>query len=124
MRLFVADADSAVRLAIQMYLQRAPGIYVTGIATETQGLPVQLEASHPDVLLLDWHLPGTSIQDCLSEIRGLEHPPKIIVLSVKPEDKSAALAAGADAFVAKNVLPAELVEVIRSLQATTDKPSR
>ena len=120
MRLFIADADSAVRLALQMYLQQEPGMYVTGIASESQGLPVQLEASRPDVLLLDAHLPGTSMQDLLSDIRGLKSPPQIVVLSIKPEEKEPALSAGADAFISKNALPDELVEVVRSLRETMD----
>ena len=121
MRLFIADADSAVRLALQMYLQHEPGMYVTGIASGSQRLPTQLEASRPDVLLLDWHLPGASIQDLLSDIRGIKFPPKIVVLSIKPEEKGPALSAGADAFISKNALPNKLVEVIRSLKETTDK---
>ena len=115
MRLFIADADSAVRLALQMYLQQEPGIYVTGIASESQGLPAQLEASRPDMLLLDAHLPGASIEDLLSDIRGLTSPPKIVVLSIRPEEKGAALSAGADAFIGKSAPPDELVEVVRSL---------
>ena len=62
MRLFIADADSGVRLALQMYLHQASGMYVVGTASEAAGLCAQVEASRPDVLLLDAHLPGTSMQ--------------------------------------------------------------
>lgn len=116
MRIFIADGNSSVRLAIQMYLQQEPGMYVTGMATEAEGLPAQVEASRPDVLLLDSFLPGASILDLLSDIRGLEAPPKIVVLSIKPEVKGPALAAGADAFISKNALPEELLELVRSLR--------
>jgi DNA-binding NarL/FixJ family response regulator len=119
MRLFIADMNSTVRLALQMYLQQEPGLYVTGMASEAEGLPAQVEASRPDVLLLDSHLPGASMQGLLSDIRGLEFPPKIVVLSIKPEEKGPALSAGADAFINKNAPPEELLGVIRSLRETT-----
>ena len=119
MRLFIADGNSSVRLALQMYLQQEPGLYVTGMASEAEGLPAQIEASRPDVLLLDAHLPGASIEDLLSDIRGLKSPPKIVVLSIKPEEKGPALSAGADAFINKNAPPDELLEAVRSLRETT-----
>jgi len=101
-----------------MYLQQEPGLYVTGMASEAMGLPAQIEASQPDVLLLDSHLPGATMQGLLTDIRGLESPPKIVVLSIKPEDKEPAISAGADAFSSKNAPPEELLEVIRSLRDT------
>ena len=119
MRLFIADGTSSVRLALQMYLQQEPGMYVTGMASEAEGLTAQVEASRPDVLLLDSHLPGASMQGLLADIQGLESPPKIIVLSIKPEVKEPALSAGADAFVNKNAPPEELLDLIRSLREAT-----
>ena len=94
-------------------------MYVTGMATEAEGLTAQVEASRPDVLLLDSHLPGASMQGLLADIRGLESPPKIIVLSIKPEVKEPALSAGADAFVNKNAPPEELLDLVRSLREAT-----
>ena len=116
MRLFVADADSTFRLAVQMYLQQEPGLYFTGMAAESQGLSVQLRASRPDLLLLDWHLPGASAQDLLLEILDLEYPPEVLIVSDKYEDKELALSAGASGFVSKSGFPDELVKEIRLLQ--------
>jgi len=99
-----------------MYLQQEPGLYVTGIASETMGLLTQLEASRPDVLLLDSQLPGGSLSDLLKDIRGLESPPKIVVLSINPEDRITALDAGADAFIDKRLPPDELLEVLRLMK--------
>jgi DNA-binding NarL/FixJ family response regulator len=102
-----------------MYLQKESGMYVTGMATEAQGLPAQVEASRPDVLLLDSQLPGASMQGLLSDIRGLESPPKIVVLSIKPEEKGPALSSGADAFINKNAPPEKMLEVLRSLKKSS-----
>ena len=117
-RLFIADGNSSVRLALQMVLQQEPGMYVTGMAAEAEGLPAQIEASQPDMLLMDSYLPGASMQDLLSDIRGLETPLKIVVLSIKPEVKGPALAAGADAFISKNAPPEEMLKLILSFRET------
>jgi len=50
MRLFIADANAANRIALQMYLHPEPGIYVTGTAADARGkggwpyLPVQMRS--------------------------------------------------------------------------------
>jgi len=91
---------------------------VTGIAVETRGLVAQITASEPDVLLLDWHLPGITIKELVADIRALELVLKIIVLSVNPEDERAALAAGADAFVTKAEPPDRLMSVLNNMRQT------
>ena len=121
MRLFIADGNSANRLALQVYLHQEPGLYITGLASEAKGLPIQVEASRPDVLLIDWDLPGASLEELLSDICALASPPKIIVLSIKPEVKALALTAGADAFISKKGPPDVLVQKIRSVWAA-DQP--
>ena len=118
MLIFLAESDQALRLGLQMLLHQESGMHVIGMAVQADGLLVQVEASHADVLILDWQLPGASIQDLLSDIRGLETPPKIVVLSINPEEKAPALSAGADAFISKNAPPDDLVEVVRSLKQT------
>ena len=119
MRLFIADGNSSVRLALQMYLQQEPGLYVTGMAAEAQGMPAQVEASRPDALLLDSHLPGAPMTELLEEILGLDYPPKVVVLAVNPAVEAPALSAGADAFINKNGPPDELLRVLRSLKKSS-----
>lgn len=118
MRLFIADARSEIRMALMMYLDQEPGMYVTGMADRVHGLLAQIAATHPDVVLLDWHLPDASMQGLLADIRGFASPPRIVVLSVNPEDKTPALAAGADGFICKNQKPDRLLETVRLLKKT------
>jgi len=118
MRVFIADGNSTARLALQMYMQQEPGVYVTGMASEADGLVVQIEASQPDVLLLDSHLPGASMPELLKDIRGVEAPPKIVILSLDPDVSDLALSAGAEAFVYKKAPPDELIKQVRLLRGT------
>ncbi len=119
MLIFLAESDQNLRLGMQMLLHQEAGIHVIGMAIQAEGLVVQVEASRAEVLILDWHLPGASMPELLSDICRLEAPPKIVVLSVNPEVKAAALSAGADAFIGKNAPPDKLLEVIRSLKKTS-----
>jgi DNA-binding NarL/FixJ family response regulator len=115
-RIFIADADRELRLALQILFHQEPGMHVTGIAVRTEGLAAQVAASQPDVLLLDWHLPGGSMAEVLAELGRSASGPQVIVMSVNPDTEQDAMAAGADLFVAKNVPPGELLGALRSIE--------
>ena len=116
MLIFLAESDQTLRLGMQMLLHQEAGMHVIGMAIQAEGLLVQVEASKAEVLILDWHLPGASMPELLSDICALGSSPKVVVLSVNPEVKAVALSAGADAFIGKNAPPDELLEVVRSLK--------
>ena len=118
MRIFIADADKQLRVALQILLHQEPGMQVTGVATEAKGLLAQVEASQPDVLLLDWYLPGMPMTGLLADLHVLELPPKIVILAVRSELENAAMAAGADAFVSKNGPPQELLAYLSTMRIT------
>ena len=123
MLIFLAESDQNLRVGLQLLLLHEPGLHVVGMAVQADGLLSQVKATQPEVLLLDWRLPGASIQDLLADIQGLASPPKIVVLSVNPEDKTAAFASGADGFVSKSEPPDELLEEVRLLQKEIDETS-
>ena len=115
MRLFIADADNDVRLGVQMLVNQQPGMNVVGIATRSDGMVQQVTATKPDVLLLNWDLPGQQVTERMAQLRTLMSGLKVIVLSVRPEVRSPALAAGADAFVNMSVPPDELLNALRTV---------
>jgi DNA-binding NarL/FixJ family response regulator len=116
MRIFIAESNQDLQLGLQMLFHQEPGMYVTGIAIDSEGLLVQVEASRADVLIVAWRLPGASMEELLPKIRGLEPAPRTVVLSVRPEARAKALSAGADAFISKSASPDELLEVVSSLK--------
>ena len=125
MRIFIADADKELRLALQMLLHQQAGMHVTGVAVHSKGLVAQIAASEPDVLLLDWALPGQPIADLLADLDKLEPRPKLVVMAVQPEVEQPALAAGADVFAGKNVPLSKLVAMLHTMQqTTTEDPSK
>jgi len=117
MRLFIADANQDLCVGLQLHLHQEPGMPVVGVAVRTRGLLTQVAASQPDVLLLDWFLPGRPAVNVLADLYAHEQRPLIVVLSVQPETESAALAAGADAFFAKTASSDRLMVILRKMRS-------
>jgi DNA-binding NarL/FixJ family response regulator len=61
--------------------------------------------SSPDLVLVNWDLSGQGLREKMGQLRGMTPRAKLIVLSVRPEAESPALAAGADAFIVMNSSP-------------------
>jgi DNA-binding NarL/FixJ family response regulator len=82
---------------------------------DLSGLAQKVSEFRPDVVLLDWELPGRPAAALLLALHGLTYHPKVIVLSARPESEEEALAAGADAFVSKSESPERLLRSFRRL---------
>jgi len=104
------------RLSLQLLLEDEPGMAVIGIADRSDGLLAQVGASQPEVLLLDWELAKPTPIGLLGDVGRLEHPPKIIALSINLQVKETALAAGASDFISKDVPPDDLLPILRKIR--------
>lgn len=117
MRIFIACAEERLRIALLLLLDNEPGLAVVGISDRVQGLCAQVEASQPNVLVMQWDLPARALADLLAEVRNLDSAPKVIYLSGRAQDRKRVLAAGADFFVVTNAPPDELLSIINNLRA-------
>jgi len=102
-----------LRVALEILLREEPGTNVVGTASEAASLRALLQTARPDLVLLDWDLPGHPPASLLAEARSLAPRPQVIVLGRDLDVKPAALAAGADAFVLKGDSPGQLLAAIR-----------
>ena len=116
MRILLADDQSNVRFALRALLERQSGVQVVGEAVNSETLLGQVKAACPDLVLLDWGLPGIAADELLPTLRDACPDLSVIVLSGQPEARRAALAAGADAFVGKTDPPEQLLATIRSIK--------
>ncbi len=89
---------------------------VVGIPDRLPGLVTQLDASQPDVLLLEWSVPINSMKELIDDISHLSPSPQVILLSSIPEEKEAVLAAGVDHFILKNAPPDELLLILNRIR--------
>lgn len=112
MRIMVADDQDRVRHALRTLLEAQPGLTVVAEAADMVELLSTAQAACPDVVLLDWELPGLAVSAALPVLHRCCPGTTIIVLSCYPEARAAALAAGADKFVSKAHPPERLLDAI------------
>ena len=118
MRIFIAETNKDLRVGWQFLLHQEPGFQVIGVADNGKGLQTHLQISQPDVLLLDWYLPGVPLAELIAEIRAHDSQLKIIVTSIRPDDSSAVMASGANNFVVKNSPPDNLINLMTTMRST------
>lgn len=115
MRVLLADDQAKVRSALRLLLEHQPHIDILGEAVDATGLLDWVKAACPDLLLLDWELPGLPMSALLTALRDRCPELQVIALSSRPEARSVALAAGADAFVSKGDAPERLLAAVEGL---------
>ncbi len=101
-----------MRSALRLLLEQQPGLSVVGEAANAGELQAMVETIRPDLILLDWELPGAPAAELLPILRSCHPRLRIIALSGRPEARKAALAAGANAFVSKGDPPERLLAVV------------
>ena len=116
-KILVVDDEPAIRAMVRFALKQADySCTEAGDATEAQALVV---ADPPDLILLDWMLPGLNGIDYARRLRRerLTQNIPIIMLTarVDEEDKVRGLNTGADDFITKPFSPRELVARVKAV---------
>lgn len=125
-RVLVVDDSDLQRSMLVSILGRDPGLVVVGQASSGQQAIALTHLLHPDIILIDWQMPGL---DGLATTRQLMHevPTPVILTgaSVSATDRqllSTAFAAGALAIVPKpaagqlgTVAAADLIEAVKRM---------
>ncbi len=114
MRILIADDQPKVRFALHVLLARQPGIDVIGEAADAEDLLFKARETRPDLVLLDWELPGMVKEALIKALHALSPRPAVIALSGHSEAGEAALAAGVNGFVSKVEPPEHLLSAIAS----------
>jgi DNA-binding NarL/FixJ family response regulator len=123
MRILLADTQAKVRFALRVLLERQPGFEVVGEAASVEELLARTAACCPDVVLLDWNMAGPVAAGLMLALHCDCPEVGVIVLSGRPEARTAAMVAGADAFVSKGHPPEHLMRAIgRCCQGTEVSP--
>ncbi|MCB8924146.1 MAG: response regulator transcription factor [Ardenticatenaceae bacterium] len=115
MRLFLADDQIKVRSALRLLLEQEPDMAVVGEAADATGLLQGVAEKEPELVLLDWELPGLPSSQLLRLLQYERPSLHIIAMSSRPEVAHLALAAGAHRFLSKSEAPEQVLAIIRSL---------
>jgi two-component system phosphate regulon response regulator PhoB len=116
-KILIVEDETAIREMLRFALSRAG--YETLEAADVKQAEAHMHNGAPDLLLLDWMLPGTSGLDYarrLKQDRDARHIP-IIILTAKgeEEDKIRGLEVGADDYVTKPFSPRELLARVKAV---------
>lgn len=119
MRILLADDHEIVRRGLQMVLSLEKDFEIVGDARNgTQAVARALEL-RPDLVLMDLKMPGLEGSAATRQIKRALPEVKVLILTGVEADEEilAALEAGADGYVLKEVSPAELIHAIRVVGA-------
>jgi DNA-binding NarL/FixJ family response regulator len=116
LRVVVVDADPRVRMSLIGLLGLGDGLVMVGSAGHPGAALDVCRSTTPDVVVVDPRLPD--VDDGLALIALLRDTVpglRVLVMSWTDGLEHAALASGADAFIAKSTAPIELVDRIAAL---------
>jgi DNA-binding NarL/FixJ family response regulator len=114
-RILIADDHAVVRRGLALVLRQEPDFLVAGEAADGQTAVSQTLASRPDLVLLDWKMPGIDGLAAAHRIKQEAPATQILMLSGAPVETAVldALSEDVDGFVHKDVSPAGLAHAIR-----------
>jgi DNA-binding NarL/FixJ family response regulator len=115
-RVLIADDQRPTRQGLKALLALFPQVEVVGEAGDGQE-SVDLVAEHrPDVVLMDVLMPVMDGLEATRLIKRQWPEVRVVVLTMNTAYRTAALAAGADAFLLKGERPSEILRAVMGLE--------
>ncbi|MBY5992771.1 phosphate regulon transcriptional regulator PhoB [Ferrimonas balearica] len=115
--ILIVEDESAIREMLTFVLDQH-GFRTTSAADYDQGLSA-ISEPYPDLVLLDWMLPGGSGIQLAKTLRQEEHTRQIPIIMLtargEEEDRVRGLEVGADDYITKPFSPKELVARIKAV---------
>jgi len=111
----VADREPKVRSALQFLCEDRKIVGMLTEAADSNQVIACVAKSCPDLLLIDWCLPGQATGSLLPIIKMICPNLHIIVLSEHEDDCAEALLAGANAYICKYDPPDLLLAIVDDL---------
>ncbi len=114
MRVLLADDQINVRSALHLVLAQITDLQIAGEAADAVSLLQAVAQKKPDLVLLDWELPGLPASQLLRLLKFERPSLQIIAMSSRPEAEKQALDAGVDAFMSKSEPPERVIILMLS----------
>lgn len=116
-QVLVVEDEAAIREMIAFALERA-GMHVQ-LAADSREALASISQNRPDIILMDWMMPGVSGIDLTRRLRREPYTEEIPIIMltarVSEDDKVSGLEAGTDDYVIKPFSPRELLARIRAV---------
>lgn len=115
-RVLLADDQEKVRSALRLLIEQEVAFCVVAEAVAADELLLGICTTCPQIVLLDWELPGLPEAHKLDSVRLLDPHVKVIALSGAPEARKSALEEGVDCFVSKGEPPDGVLQALYFVQ--------
>ena len=115
MRILLADDNPAMRSALALLLETRLNAQIVGESYSMENLLASLQLKHPDIVILDWELPGAPETDRVAVLHELLPALKVVIISSQPEIAQQSLAVHADAYISRSEPPEQMVQVLREI---------
>jgi DNA-binding NarL/FixJ family response regulator len=120
LRVMIAEEQGLIRAGFRLLLERHEGVRVEAEAATGEQALAAVRRVHPDIVLMDFDLPGTGGIEATRQILAEEHGFTRVVMLLKSESDEAvlgALRAGATGLLLKDADPVDLVAAVRTVAA-------
>jgi DNA-binding NarL/FixJ family response regulator len=116
-RLLIVDDHEIFRRGLRALLEPSSEWQICGEAVDGMDAVEQCKSLKPDIVVLDVSMPRLNGLEAARLIRKEKPEPQIVIITQhdSPQIRSAALEAGAQAFVTKSSVGSELVSALRGL---------
>lgn len=126
LRVFIVENHSALRRALRDLLGADPRLAPVDAASDPAAALGEAARFKPDVVVVD---DSVGVRDALvltRQLKALEHPPRVLVLSAYADALLAVVSvvAGADGLISKGALGDELCQAVRGLGRGGGEPLR
>jgi two-component system nitrate/nitrite response regulator NarL len=110
-RVLVIDDHPLFRKGVADLIRMSPGLTLVGEAADGESGIRLARETQPDLILLDLNMKGLDGIATLKGLRELDHEARVVMLTVSDgeEDVLAALRAGADGYLLKDMEPEEIL---------------
>jgi DNA-binding NarL/FixJ family response regulator len=117
-RVVIAEDQALVRRGTALLLSMAPDMECVGQACNGEEVVSLALALHPDVVLMDLHMPVMGGVAATRKITSAHPSTQVLVLTTLDDDETVfeAVRAGAQAYLLKDASEEELLETIRALR--------
>lgn len=115
MQIILADDQGKVRSALRLLLEQHAGFQIIAETGSRSELAVYLYQYKPDLVLLDWELPGLDSAAGVRALQSLSISTRFVAMSSRPESAQEALNARVDAFISKTDPPEKVLRVVSLL---------
>lgn len=118
-RVLIIDDHDAMRRGLENVLADSSDVIPVATGSDERDLWQLLKRTAPDVVLLDYHLPGQDGLMLCHRIKNVALPPAVIIYSAYADEslEIAATVAGADGVLNKSAPAGELLARLRSIAA-------